>query len=172
MNARRCRDRSSEILLQSAFLISLPIFVGSCESLKPDQIPWCSESAGNGFVSALCRSKSVTRTAHDVPVTFETSTNPKCSTLTSYLKVEQSAESARSEHFPPCPETPEMLGLSGGCRLRGGAKSHRTMCSHKGCKSTYMPLAGDCPYCSSRFCMSHRLPEVLKPPPSLPPIIY
>ena len=152
-NPRRCRDLP-HILLSSLFTICLPFLVDCCETLKPDQISWRSESASK---LVTCRANALNHAA-GIPLGGLPAISESAKPL-SNLNVEASVDFQWSDHTVNS-EPSERLGL--GCRLRGGAKSHRTKCSHQGCKGMYMPLAGDCPYCSNRFCMSHRLPEVLR----------
>ena len=45
-------------------------------------------------------------------------------------------------------------------RLRGGANgAKKTCCAMEGCSAKTAPIIGDCKYCASKFCASHRLPE-------------
>ena len=50
--------------------------------------------------------------------------------------------------------------LRGGVNETGEVVRKRTVCTMPGCGDRQMPVAGDCPYCTLKFCSSHRLPEV------------
>ena len=157
------------------FLSKSFLFAGCCEDVKPDQPSWRNgihgrpETAANSKCRNGLEMKPVSPkiSCNHLPTVSDTKV---CGDLSPPDAVLRSNEFypgdaiERIDHVvhqigtDSCDSAAHLVGL--GCRLRGGSKSHRTKCSHQGCKGLYMALAGDCPYCTNRFCMAHRLPEV------------
>ena len=152
----------ADLLFRFVLFTSLSLLVGCCENLKPDNLSLRSRERlirATASRLPLCRSNGLDSVTKNPDISIPSDgvhLAAKCEAVAKTNTEMPVVDFLREHHG--CAEPTDMVGL--GCRLRGGAKSQRTKCNHQGCKGTYMPLAGDCPYCSNRYCMSHRLPEV------------
>ncbi len=161
------------VLLSSTFL-----FAGCCEDVKPDCPSWRTTNQKHGkpetAANFKCRNGlelkpiSPKIVCSHLPFTSVTAVHQMCGdSSTPDAKLRVFNEFNTCDVISSVDHAVQQIGADSaahlvglGCRLRGGSKSHRTKCSHQGCKGLYMALAGDCPYCTNRFCMAHRLPEV------------